>query len=134
MVGKYLAKLHLNKIYAYIFNNYCSEVLKNSVLEVFDSKRYFTKLLHVFNHVCSSEYVCLNSLQTRLPHLAITTCGRWKYTIKVNNRYDPCANYHQIHHWKIVLAIFWRTSITTIWQYKHSFKYEVVKVSAYWIY
>ena len=23
---------------------------------------------------------------------------------------------------------------TTIWQYKDSFKYEVVKVSAYWIY
>ena len=41
--------------------NYCSEALKNSVLEAFGSKRYFTKLLHVCNRlrdrVCSSDYV-----------------------------------------------------------------------------
>ena len=50
MVGKYLANLHLNKtICAYIINNYCSEAPKNSVLEVFGSKRYFTKLLHMCN-------------------------------------------------------------------------------------
>ena len=61
MVGKYLVNLHLNKtICAYTINNYCSEVFKNSVLEVFSSKRYFTKLLHVCNQVCSSEYVCIH--------------------------------------------------------------------------
>ena len=35
----------------------CSEAPKNSVLEAFGLKRYFTKLLHVCNRVCSSEYV-----------------------------------------------------------------------------
>ena len=50
MVGKYLANLQLNKtICAYIINNYCSKAPKNSVLEVFGLKRYFTKLLHVCN-------------------------------------------------------------------------------------
>ena len=49
MVGKYLANLHLNKtICAYIINNH-SEMPENSVLEVFGSKKYFTKLLHVCN-------------------------------------------------------------------------------------
>ena len=61
MVGKYLVNLHLNKtICAYIINNYCSEAFKNSVLEVFSSKRYFTKLLQVCNLVCSSEYICIH--------------------------------------------------------------------------
>ena len=50
MVGKYLVNLHLNKtICTYIINNYCSKVPKNSVLEAFGLKRYFTKLLHVCN-------------------------------------------------------------------------------------
>ena len=50
MVGKYLANLHLNKtIYAYIINNYCSEVPNNSVLKEVSSKKYFTKLLHMCN-------------------------------------------------------------------------------------
>ena len=26
--------------------------------------------------------------------------------IKVGNRYDPYASFHQIHHWQIVLVIF----------------------------
>ena len=48
MVGNYLVNLHLNKtICAYIINNCCSKAPKNSVLEAFGSKRYFTKLLHV---------------------------------------------------------------------------------------
>ena len=50
MVGKYLANLNLNKtVCAYIFNNHCSKVPDNSVLEVLGSKKYFTKLLHVCN-------------------------------------------------------------------------------------
>ena len=38
-----------SSICTYIINNYCSEVSKNSVLEAFGLKRYFTKLLHVCN-------------------------------------------------------------------------------------
>ena len=61
MVGEYLASLHLNKtMYTYIINNYCPKVLKNSVLEALDLKRYFTKLLQVCNQVCSTEYVCIH--------------------------------------------------------------------------
>ena len=42
--------LHLNKrICAYIINNYCSKVPKNSVFEVFGLERYSTKLLHMCN-------------------------------------------------------------------------------------
>ena len=56
MVGKYFANLHLNKNNMRLYNYYCSKAPKNSVLEAFSSKSYFTKLLHVCNQMCSSEY------------------------------------------------------------------------------
>ena len=56
MAGKYLANLHLNKTICTYIINYCFEAPKNSVLEAFGLKRYFTKLLHVYNRVCSSMF------------------------------------------------------------------------------
>ena len=44
-----MANLHLKTMCAYIINNYCSEAHKNSGLEAFGSKRYFTKLLNMCN-------------------------------------------------------------------------------------
>ena len=61
MVGKYMVNLHLNKtICTYIINNYCSEAPNNSVPEVFGSKKYFTKLLHVCNR---AECVVVSMLE-----------------------------------------------------------------------
>ena len=76
---EYLANLYPNKtICAYIINNYCSEVPNNSVLEVFDSKKYFTKLLHVCNWADSVVVSMFEFTVNKALHLAFKKCGRWK--------------------------------------------------------
>ena len=78
-----------------LYNKYCSEAPNSSVLVAFSSKRYFTKLLHVCNQVCSSEYVLIHC--KRGYHIKLLRHVEGKIKIKVGNRYDPYASYHRMH-------------------------------------
>ena len=56
LVGKYLVNVNQNKTTSAYITNIALKVPKTSMLEAIGSKRYSTKLLHVYNRVCSSEY------------------------------------------------------------------------------